>query len=120
MRGTKNSDDTKGGAILNEIAGFDHTGTKHIGTPAIFGMNFQAVSVGQKLIGNVNPDGTTPSNPSMINGVYIIDPTTGTPVPTPLLATAIEHTNVSIGKMLATLDAKELRRSTLVNVTAKP
>jgi hypothetical protein len=119
LRGTENYDDTKVAAILNEIAGFDHTGTKHVGTPAIFGMNFQAVSVGQKLIGNVNPDGTTPSNPSMINGGYMIDPTTGTPVPTPLLAAALEHTDVSIGKMLAAIDANEQRSSTLVIVTAK-
>src|SRR6266851_5754416 len=36
-------------ATLNEIDGFDHTGTRRLGTPAIFGMNFQSVSVGQKL-----------------------------------------------------------------------
>jgi hypothetical protein len=119
LQGTENNDDTKVAAILNEIAGFDHTGTKHVGTPAIFGMNFQAVSVGQKLIGNVNPDGTTPSDPTMINGGYMIDPTTGTPIPTPLLAAALDHTDASLGRMLAALDANKLRRSTLVIVTAK-
>src|SRR5262249_33700779 len=31
-------------AVLNEINGFDHTGTVKVGTPAIFGMNFQSVS----------------------------------------------------------------------------
>jgi hypothetical protein len=36
-------------AILNEINGFDHTGTRRLGTPTLFGMNFQSVSVGQKL-----------------------------------------------------------------------
>jgi len=42
-------------SILNEIAGFDSTGVKKVGVPAIFGMNFQAVSVGQKLaVGNAN------------------------------------------------------------------
>ncbi len=34
-------------AVLNEIEGFDHTGKHYMGTPTIFGMNFQAVSVGQ-------------------------------------------------------------------------
>src|SRR5882762_3687249 len=43
-------DDMKVAAIVNEINGFDHTGTDSVGTPALFGMNFQAVSVGQKLI----------------------------------------------------------------------
>src|SRR6516225_5294187 len=36
-------------AILNQINGLDSTGTKSVGVPTIFGMNFQAVSVGQKL-----------------------------------------------------------------------
>lgn len=119
LQGTENYDDTKVAAILNEIAGFDHTGTKKVGTPAIFGMNFQAVSVGQKLVGNVNPDGSTPSNPALINGGYTINSNTGTPIPSPLLAGALDHVNASIGKMLSALDANQLRRSTLVIVTAK-
>lgn len=36
-------------AVLNEIDGLDSTGTTKAAVPAIFGMNFQAVSVGQKL-----------------------------------------------------------------------
>src|SRR5499427_4251754 len=36
-------------AVLNEITGLDSTGSKTVGVPTIFGMNFQAVSVGQKL-----------------------------------------------------------------------
>ena len=49
-------------AILNEIAGFDHTGKHRVGTPAIFGMNFQSVSVGQKLkIGGYQDPVATPS-----------------------------------------------------------
>ena len=42
-------DDMKVAAILNEIRGLDHTGENAVGVPTIFGMNFQAVSVGQKL-----------------------------------------------------------------------
>jgi hypothetical protein len=42
-------DTLKVNAILNEIAGKTHNG-KSAQTPTIFGMNFQAVSVGQKLI----------------------------------------------------------------------
>jgi len=34
---------------LNQIQGRNHDATKSPGVPAIFGMNFQAVSVGQKL-----------------------------------------------------------------------
>src|SRR5215831_1733658 len=36
-------------SVLNEINGFDHSGTIQVGTPAIFGMNFQTVSTAQKL-----------------------------------------------------------------------
>lgn len=36
-------------AVLNEIDGLDSTGATQSGVPEIFGMNFQAVSVGQKL-----------------------------------------------------------------------
>jgi hypothetical protein len=120
VQGTENYDDTKVAAILHEIAGFDHTGSgKRVGTPSIFGMNFQAVSVAQKLIGNVNPDGSTPADPSMINGGYRIDASTGTPVPSQMLRTALDHTDASIGSMLAALDAFDLRDSTVVIVTAK-
>ena len=35
--------------MLNEIDGFDHSGTRQVGTPAIFGMNFQTVSTAEKL-----------------------------------------------------------------------
>src|SRR5262249_53179023 len=37
-------------AILNEIDGTTHDGVQPAPVPTLFGMNFQAVSVGQKLI----------------------------------------------------------------------
>src|ERR1700693_5286144 len=43
-------DTLKVNAILNEIDGKDHLGTKKTTVPTIFGMNFQTVSVGQKLV----------------------------------------------------------------------
>ena len=43
-------DTLKVDAILNWIDGKNHLGTKTTKVPDIFGMNFQAVSVGQKLI----------------------------------------------------------------------
>ena len=43
-------DTLKVNAILNEIDGKNHLGTKTTQVPTLFGMNFQAVSVGQKLI----------------------------------------------------------------------
>ncbi|HEX3494560.1 MAG TPA: alkaline phosphatase family protein, partial [Methylocella sp.] len=47
-------------ATLNQINGLDHTGKHPRGTPVLFGMNFQSVSVGQKLAGDgyINPAAT--------------------------------------------------------------
>ena len=42
-------DDLKARATLHEIEGLDHAGRHTVGTPALFGMNFQAVNVAQKL-----------------------------------------------------------------------
>ena len=47
-------DTLKVNAIRNEIDGKDHLGTKTTKVPTVFGMNFQAVSVGQKLIEKSN------------------------------------------------------------------
>ena len=99
-------DDMKVAAILHEIDGFDHTGTTPAGVPTIFGMNFQAVSVGQKL------DLTTQGG---LRGGYL--DAAGTPsVP---LQQALEHTDQSIGQMVSALRDHGLRRSTLVIISAK-
>ncbi|GJG87181.1 phosphodiesterase [Gemmatimonadetes bacterium T265] len=84
-------------AILNEIDGLDHAGATHVGVPAVFGMNFQAVSVGQKTAGYTDANAT----------------------PTAALATALARTDASIGQMLAELTAQGIRSQTLVIVTAK-
>src|SRR5205814_9808676 len=54
---TVQNDYKKVAAIINEIHGFNHDGTPGPGTPRVFGMNFQAVSVGQKLAKD-NSDGS--------------------------------------------------------------
>ncbi|HLH10450.1 MAG TPA: alkaline phosphatase family protein [Methylovirgula sp.] len=49
FKGARTNDSIKVQAVLNEIGGLHSTGTAAGYVPAIFGMNFQAVSVGQKL-----------------------------------------------------------------------
>ncbi len=39
-------------AVINQIDGFTHDRKTHLGVPAVFGTNFQAVSVGEKLAGS--------------------------------------------------------------------
>ncbi|HEX2712293.1 MAG TPA: alkaline phosphatase family protein, partial [Candidatus Acidoferrales bacterium] len=94
------NDNLKVDAILNEIAGKNHNGTAHPGVPTIFGMNFQAVSVGQKLTvggGYTDLQGT----PGMI------------------LHDALHFVDTSLGKMVDKLKDEGLYDTTLIIITAK-
>jgi hypothetical protein len=93
-------DTIKVNAILHEIDGKNHDGTVKAKVPAVFGMNFQVVSVGQKLI--EKSVGAT--------GGYI--DTAGTPT-APLLS-EIEFADASIGEMVSELQARGLYDSTLI------
>ncbi|MFY4775703.1 alkaline phosphatase family protein [Metabacillus sp. RGM 3146] len=96
---TEKNDDLKVTAIQNEIRGRDHTGLKPANVPALFGMNFQAVSVAQKLPGN----GYADSKDKFSKG----------------LAHAMNHTDQSIGKIVNELKKNNLYHSTLIIVSAK-
>jgi len=97
-------DTLKVNAILNEIRGFNHTGTMRTKVPTIFGMNFQAVSVGQKLI-----------EPNVGTGGYL--DAIGTP--TPELLGEIAFVDNAIGQFIAELKATSDYTSTLIVITAK-
>jgi len=94
-------------AILNEINGKTHNGSSGAPTPALFGMNFQAVSVGEKLI----EKSLTPT----VTGGYL--DSIGTP--TPALMGEIQFVDASIGEMVAALQARDLLNSTVIIITAK-
>ena len=96
-------DQLKVNAILHEIDGWNHLGTAKTTTPTIFGMNFQAVSVGQKLI----ESGT--------RGGYL--DAAGTP--TTSLLSEIEFVDDAIGQMIDQIKDRGLWESTLIVVTAK-
>jgi hypothetical protein len=98
-------DSLKVQAILNEIDGKDHSGTFPRPVPNVFGMNFQVVSVGQKLIEkSVGMTGGYQDN-------------IGTP--TPALLGEIEFADTSIGNMVAELQKRGLYQSTLIIISAK-
>jgi len=105
---TMDYDDMKVAAIVNEIHGLDHSGKAGVGVPAVFGMNFQAVSVGQKL--SILSEGV---------GGYVLDPETGALTPSAPLRTALAHTDESIGKMVTALRDSGLLDSTLIIISAK-
>ena len=98
-------DTLKVNAILHEIEGKNHLGTKETKVPTIFGMNFQAVSVGQKLI--EKSDGT--------KGGYL--DAAGTP--TEALLGEIKFVDASIGAFVQELKDRGLYDSTLIIITAK-
>lgn len=105
-------------AVLHEINGMNSAGSTVAPVPAIFGLNFQAVSVAQKLIGNVNPDGSA-VDPSLKNGGYVIDATTGQPVPSRLLLAALNYVDGALAKFQAALAAQNLTNSTMIILSAK-
>jgi len=96
-------DTLKSNAILNEIAGWNHLHTAKTKTPTIFGMNFQAVSVGQKLIENG------------VKGGYL--DAAGTPSEN--LLSEIQFVDDAIGQMVMTLKDRGLSESTLIIITSK-
>jgi hypothetical protein len=100
-------DTLKVNAILNEIDGRTHLGTRKAPVPNILGMNFQAVSVGQKLIEKIN--GTK------VFGGYL--DAAGTP--SAALMDAIEFIDASIGEMANELKKQGLLDTTLIIITAK-
>jgi predicted AlkP superfamily pyrophosphatase or phosphodiesterase len=92
-------DDSKVRAILNEIAGMDHAGIAKTGVPTLFGMNFQAVSVAQKL-------------PKLGYVDALATPSDG-------LAQALAYVDTALGRMVIALKQQHLYDSTLMIVTAK-
>jgi len=92
-------------AILNQIGGRNSTGSRSAPTPAIFGMNFQTVSVAQKLPFNGSPDigGYEPGGEDF----------------TAQLDGALSNVDAQIAKMVAGLDRRGLLDSTQIIITAK-
>lgn len=101
---TQQYDGYKVQAVLNEISGKDHSGTKSTAVPAIFGMNFQSVSTAQKL---PTSDGLTGGYPQ------------GGVVPGPLLSKALDFVNASVGKLESALAASGHAKDTTVILSAK-
>ncbi|HWZ62675.1 MAG TPA: alkaline phosphatase family protein [Steroidobacteraceae bacterium] len=93
-------------AVLNQIDGYTHDRASRVGVPALFGTNFQAVSVGEKLA---------------------VDPVTGATggyadilgTPGPGLASELAFVDQSLGQMVAELKKEGHFDSTLIIVAAK-
>ncbi len=97
--GTQAYDALKVAAVINEIHGRTHDGAARAPVPNILGMNFQALSVAQKLA----------------TGGY----ENARAEPSPEVASALEFVDASLAKMLRALEERGLRRSTAIIVSAK-
>jgi len=105
-------DQLKVNAIVNEINGKNHNGTGKAPVPVILGMNFQAVSVGEKL---VHPAALPPDRNDSNSGGY--EDAQGTP--RPLMLKEIVFVDAAIGQMVAALKHEGLLDSTAIIITAK-
>jgi hypothetical protein len=103
-------DTLKVNAILNEIKGLRHDGKTTAQIPAIFGMNFQAVSVGQKLI-----EYNDTTHVIVATGGY--QDAFGTP--TPKLLSEIQFVDAAIGAFVQQIQDQGVQDSTLIIITAK-
>lgn len=90
-------------ALLNQIAGKTHNGAP-ARIPAVFGMNFQAVYIGESVV-----------EPGVANGGY--KNAAGTP--SDELLQEIEFVDASIGQIVAALKDAGIEDDTLLIITAK-
>jgi hypothetical protein len=113
---TAENDQLKVNAILNEIRGRRHDGSVGRGTPTVFGMNFQAVSVGQKLAKD-NADGSCVDDTTFTGqvGGYL----DGDGTPSLVLAYGLQKTDDALRSMINALKSQGIYDSTLFIVTAK-
>ncbi|MGI8613188.1 MAG: alkaline phosphatase family protein [Nocardioidaceae bacterium] len=101
---TQRYDHFKVEAVLNEIAGYDHSGSTRVGTPGIFGMNFQSVSTAEKLpISGGHPGG------------YLHHGTR----PGPVLRDALGYVDSEIAAMITTLKRTGQYGDTALALSAK-
>ncbi|HZO22532.1 MAG TPA: alkaline phosphatase family protein [Steroidobacteraceae bacterium] len=93
-------------AVLNQIDGYTHDRTKKVGVPTLFGTNFQAVSVGEKLA----------SDPvTGLKGGY----TDVLGTPGEALAGELDFVDQSLGRFVAEMRREGIFDSTLIVISAK-
>ena len=119
---TAQNDNLKVQGILNEIRGFTHDGKTHVGVPTVFGMNFQAVSVGQKLESDNKVSSPALACPTDTDPTIAGQPggyTDGLGTPTAVLSYGLKKTDDALGMMIEELKNQGIYDSTLFIVTAK-
>jgi hypothetical protein len=101
---TMQYDSYKVAAVLNWIDGYNHSRTRQVGVPAIFGMNFQTVSTAEKL----------PTSDGLTGGDL-----PGTNTPGPLLQRGLQYVNDQLQRIDQEIQSQGLADSTAIIVSAK-
>jgi hypothetical protein len=109
FKSERDFDEARVKAVINEMKGMDSTGSHAAPVPTLFGMNFQAVSVGQKL-----PKSGPGDSGGLIGGYLDASgkPNTG-------LAMQLDYVDGALGELVAALKANKLYGSTLIIVASK-
>jgi hypothetical protein len=119
---THENDHLKTVGIINQIHGLSHDGQPARGVPKVFGTDYQAVSVGQK-VSHDTPDrscinSSTAADAARLSGQpggYI----DGSGTPTDVLNYALDAVDADLGLMVEALRQQNLYGSTLIIITAK-
>jgi hypothetical protein len=109
FKAQRDFDEARVKALINEMHGLDSTGATKEPVPQLFGMNFQAVSVGQKL------PKTGPGDDAGLVGGYA--DASGTP--NNGLAQQLDYVDTALGELLTALHDNKLDDSTLIIVASK-
>ncbi len=99
-------DALKVGAVVNQCGGLNSTGKHRVGTPAVFGMNFQSLSVAQKFASEVDSP--------LLGGYVDADGSPNTAV-----TAAMKFVDDSLGEMVVALAEREILEHTTIVITAK-
>jgi hypothetical protein len=109
FKGVREYDTLKVTAVINQIKGFSSVGVSVNYVPAVFGMNFQSVSVGQKLAQSGYGD------PAGLVGGY----SNAAGAPGSALTLQLQFVDDSVGKMVQALKANNLYDDTAIIISAK-
>ncbi|MGX5801185.1 alkaline phosphatase family protein [Bradyrhizobium sp. Arg314] len=109
FKAERDFDEARLKALINEMKGFDSTGSHPATVPTLFGMNFQAVSVGQKL-----PKAGPGDDAGLLGGYK-----DASGLPNDGLAKQLAYVDGALGELLAGLKDNHLADSTLIVLASK-
>jgi Type I phosphodiesterase / nucleotide pyrophosphatase len=97
-------------AVINQIDGYTHDRSKKVGVPTLFGFNYQAVSVGEKLA-----EGPLVTGGPAVKGGYL----NALGAPSEGLASELDFVDQTLGRIVSELKNQGIFDSTLIIIGAK-